>query len=104
MQRSKLRSQTTEITGYPIAPIRGNFSVHRRSFDHHVGAGEQRWRSRRYGYDAAGRLKPVVKIAEVENRAAWSCHPNQDRELSLDSEGTKMGHFLFGFQMAGLAL
>jgi hypothetical protein len=35
------------------------------------------------GYAAAGRLKLVgadalANLAEVENRAAWSSHPNQD--------------------------
>lgn len=58
------------------------------------------------GYDDAGRLKllradTLAKLAEVENRAAWSFHPNQDRELPLDSDGTRMGHFVIGSVSGG---
>jgi hypothetical protein len=47
------------------------------------------------------RADALAKLAEVENRAAWSSNPNQDRELSLDSESTRMGHFLFGSVSGG---
>jgi hypothetical protein len=62
--------------------------------------GDSRLRRRRGGRNWCA-PNALARLAEVENRAAWSSHPNQDRELSLDSESTRMGHFLFSSVSGG---